>query len=317
MNKKCPLHGLKSKAQLYSMLGVNDKKLFRNGIQDKVKIYIAKDPKERLIEAPDYITKKAQKQVKNYLMKCDFPPYVFSGIKGKSYFNNAEMHLSSKYMYKTDISKFFPNISRDKVYLFFLNDLNTSPDVANILTNICTINISDSIETNPQVAEFVSKNKIRMFNHLCTGSPASPLLSYLVNRKMFDELNNIAENNGMSFSVYIDDVFFGSKKPIPYGVRQQILKTLTKHGYNISFKKVIYYKDKENKKVTGVIISPNNKLEIPNKLKLKIVSGFSKGNLKDSRAKINGMLIASSIIDKNSFNGIREYMKQLEKDSEE
>lgn len=299
------------------MLGINDKKLFKNGLQDKVKIYIVKDPKERLIEAPDYITKKAQKKVKNYLMKCDFPSYVFSGVKGKSYFNNAEIHKLSNYMYKTDISKFFPNISRNKVYRFFLNDLNTSPDVANILTNICTVNISDILETDQEVSEFVLNNKIRMYNHLCTGSPASPLLSYLVNRTMFDELNGIAENNGMSFSVYIDDVFFGSKKPIPYGIRQQILKTLTKHGYNISFKKVIYYKEEQNKKVTGVIISPDNKLEIPNKLKLKIVSGFSKGDLKVSRAKIKGMLIASGIIDKNSFNGIRQYMKQIEDESKE
>ena len=46
-----------------------------------------------------------------------------------------------KYLFKIDISKFFPNIGRNKVYNFYLKKLNTSPDVANILTNLSTINL--------------------------------------------------------------------------------------------------------------------------------------------------------------------------------
>jgi hypothetical protein len=241
-------------------------------------------------------------------MKCDLPSYVFSGVKKKSYIDNARFHKDCKYLYKTDISAFFPNISRNKVYKFFVNDLSTSPDVAKALTDICTVDISNALSSDELVADFVKKKKIRMHNHLCTGSPASPLLSYLVNRDLFDSLNKIATSNGLKFTVYVDDVFFSSKKPISYGIRQQILKTLTKYGYNISFKKVIYYNDRKNKKVTGVIITPFNELNVPNKLKRKVVTGFSKGKLTVKEEQLKGMLVASRLIEKDSFKGINQYI---------
>lgn len=308
LNRHCPLYGLQSKKQLAEILHITDKKLLKGKTQDEINIYIATEPKERLIEAPSWQIKKAQDTIKNLLMKCDIPFYVFSGVKGKSYYGNAAIHRECKYMYKTDISAFFPNISRDLVYNFFRFDLSTSSDVAKILTDICTVDISSALETDEVVRSFVAKKKIRKYNHLCTGSPASPVLSYLVNRKMFDEMYQIAQNNNLFFSIYIDDVFFSSKKWIALPIREQILKVLTKNGYNIASRKVVYYSEKDNKKVTGVIVSPNNQLKIPNKLKRKIVKGFSKGNFTIKEESLRGMLLAAKTIEKNSFSGINTYI---------
>ena len=304
LNRHCPLYGLQSKKQLAEILHITDKKLLKGKTQDEINIYIATEPKERLIEAPSWQIKNAQDTIKNLLMKCDIPFYVFSGVKGKSYYGNAAIHRECKYMYKTDISAFFPNISRDLVYNFFRFDLSTSSDVAKILTDICTVDISSTLETDAVVRSFVAKKKIRKYNHLCTGSPASPVLSYLVNRKMFDEMYQIAQNNNLFFSIYMDDVFFSSKKWIALPIREQILKVLTKNGYNIASRKVVYYSEKDNKKVTGVIVSPNNQLKIPNKLKRKIVKGFSKGNFTIKEESLRGMLLAAKTIEKNSFSGI-------------
>lgn len=292
------------------MLNIPKDILYKSNIQDNFKIYISQSPKKRLIEAPEHTVKLAQTKIKNWLMKCDIPDYVFSGVKKKSYIDNARIHKNCKYLYKTDISAFFPNTSRNQVYKFFADDLCTSPDVAKILTDICTVNISEKISSDIEVSKFVKDKKIRMYNHLCTGSPASPLLSYLVNRDMFDELNFIAINNGLIFSVYVDDVFFSSKKPIPYGVREQILKTLTKYGYNISFKKVIYYNDKKNKKITGVVVTSKNELNIPNKLKRKLVNGFSKGSYSVKEESLKGMLVAARLIEKDAFNGINNFVNK-------
>lgn len=308
LNRHCPLYGLQSKKQLAEILHITDKKLLKGKTQDEINIYIATEPKERLIEAPSWPIKKAQEIIKNYLMKCDIPYYVFSGVKGKSYYDNAAIHKECKFMYKTDISAFFPNISRELVYNFFRFDLGTSSDVAKILTDICTVDISSALETDESVRSFVKKKKIRMTNHLCTGSPASPVLSYLVNRKMFDEMYQIAQNNNLFFSIYMDDVFFSSKKWIALSIREQILKTLTKNGYNIASRKVVYYSDRDNKKVTGVIVSPNNQPKIPNKLKRKIVKGFAKGKLTIKEESLKGMLLAAKTIEKNSFNGINTFI---------
>lgn len=310
LNRHCPLYGLQSKKQLAEILHITDKKLLKGKTQDEINIYIATDPKERLIEAPSWSIKKAQEIIKNLLMKCDIPYYVFSGVKGKSYYDNAAIHKECKYMYKTDISAFFPNISRDLVHNFFRFDLNTSPDVAKILTDLCTVDISVPLETDEAVNSFVKKKNIRKHNHLCTGSPASPVLSYLVNRKMFDEMYKIAKSNNLFFSIYMDDVFFSSQKWIPLKIREQILKVLTKNGYNISARKVVYYSEKDYKKVTGVIVSPDNKLKIPNKLKRKIVTGFAKGKLTIKEESLKGMLVAANTIEKNAFNGINRYIKE-------
>ena len=82
---------------------------------------------------------------------------------------------------------------------------------------------------------------------------------------------------------------------------------------NISFRKVIYYTSKDNKKVTGLIITPKNELKIPNKLKRKIVFGFSKGKLKIGERNLKGMLVASNIIEKDSFSGIRKFLNNMDK----
>ena len=79
------------------MLEIADNKILKGKAQDKIKIKIVTEPKERLIEAPEDIIKKIQTKIKNYLSKCDLPPYVFSGIKGKSYFCNAWIHRECKF----------------------------------------------------------------------------------------------------------------------------------------------------------------------------------------------------------------------------
>lgn len=303
MNKISPLYGLQSKKQLYKMLNITNGKQFSENSYDRTNIYIQQSDR-RLIEAPNDLTKSAQYHIKNYLSKCDFPNYVFSGIKGKSYFSNAETHKNCRYLFKTDISAFFPSISRNKVYTYFLYGLNTSPDVAKILTDICTVDITSAVKNDPIVSEHVARKKIKCFHHLCTGSPASPLLSYLVNKGMFDTLQAIADNNGLTITVYMDDVFFSSKKEIPTGVRKQIIKTITKNGFNISAKKLKYYKPYHFKKVTGAYISPDNQLKIPNNLRLKIVKGYSSGRLKVPKQVLKGFVIASNVIEKGAFSNI-------------
>ncbi|MDE6751393.1 MAG: reverse transcriptase family protein [Eubacterium sp.] len=314
MNRNCPLYALKSKKQLKLKLKIADNKYIKDRFQDDINIFIDRTMKPRLIEAPCQELKHIQSNIKNCLHMCDFPDYVFSGVKNKTYLKNAYMHKDCKYMFKADISAFFPNVSRNTIYEFFKYDLNTSSDIAKILTDICTVNIAKSINNDEDVKEFVAFKNIRQKHHLCTGSPASPLLSYLANKKMFDELKNIADTYNYVFTIYVDDVFFSSLKPIPNSVQKRIIKTITKYGYNISKSKVTYYKPQDYKKVTGVIISPDNKLLVPNKLKRKIVNSFSKGKYTVSEQSMQGMLFAARKIEDNIFSGINNHLLNSKKE---
>ena len=86
--------------------------------------YIDKTKKPRLIEPPQAELKTVQKRMKTLLGKIQVPDNVFSGIKGRSYSDNARLHLgkSKRNLYKIDLTAFFPSISRETVYRFFFED---------------------------------------------------------------------------------------------------------------------------------------------------------------------------------------------------
>ena len=98
--------------------------------------YVDRAKKPRLIEPPRAELKAVQKRIKTLLGKIEVPDNVFSGIKGRSYSDNARLHLgeNTRNLYKIDLTAFFPSISRETVYYFFFEDLCCSPDVAEILT---------------------------------------------------------------------------------------------------------------------------------------------------------------------------------------
>ena len=299
MYKSCPLYALQSKKMLMKVLGIQDKKWTKNiYVQQNISPFIDCMVKPRLVEAPKQELKVIQKRIKNGLMKCRFPNYIFSGVKGKSYIDNAKMHAGIKYLYKIDISAFFPNTSREKVYMFFKNELKTSSDVAEIVTNLCTYDISIDLVEKKEIDTFIRMKKIKHINHLCTGASPSPLLSYLVNKSMFDEMYSLCLKYNVNMSVYVDDVVFSCDKPIQPEFRGRILKIVLKNGYNISKNKVKYYGSSDVKKVTGVIIKPDGTLDVPNKLKFKVTKRFKDTQKGSELNKLYGCVIAAKQIKK-------------------
>jgi RNA-directed DNA polymerase len=268
--KKCYLYGLKSKHKLMKLLYIKRRVYFKSTfISCKIFPYIENGEKSRLIEAPDNDIKIIQKNILHFLQRLDIPQYVYSGIKGKCYINNAREHGNKKYLYKMDISKFFPNINRDKVYSFYINKLKTSPDVGEILTNLTTINLklkNKYTKTMKQVNNFILEKNIKYDNHLITGSPLSCIMSYLVNEDMFTYIYNIARTYFITMTIYVDDLIFSSNKKIPLIFKKKILNIINNNNYLISKNKCKSYNRPLPKKVTGVILNKEGNIEIPNGL---------------------------------------------------
>ncbi len=315
--RKCYLYGLKSKKKLLELLHI-DRKIYCKSsfLNCKIKPYIEvnKNKKKRLIEAPDEDVKNIQSIILRALQLIDVPNYAFSGIKGKCYIDNAKAHSDKKYLFKIDISKFFPNIGRNRIYNFYLNKLKTSPDVANILTNLSTINLDLKNQNNKtmlKINEFINDAHIKERNHLITGSPLSSIMSYFANVDMFEKINEIALKYHVTMTVYVDDVVFSSDNKIPYFFRKNILNIISQNSYDVSVKKCKWYNKPENKKVTGVILDKNGKMQIPNKLMLKThnyINEINKGD-KTNIDKLQGCLVVA-----NSINGkFKEYRGQLKK----
>ena len=241
----CPLYGIQSKKMLKYILHIKNGDLLRQDcVVSMISPYIDKTKKSRLIESPQAELKTVQKRMKTLLGKIQEPDNVFSGIKGRSYSDNARLHLgkSKRNLYKIDLTAFFPSISRETVYRFFFEDLCCSPDVAEILTNLATVDLKKLNQSSLlEVYDFLTNKGVKCYNHLISGAPTSQILSYLVNHKMFDELQSLSDKNNVTMTVYVDDVVFSSEHKISSGSRKSVLSLIQKYNYQVSRKKVKGY----------------------------------------------------------------------------
>lgn len=312
----CPLYGVNSKRYLRYLLGIQNNDMMKQEyIAKLISPYIEKTGKPRLIEPPCKELKIVQKKIKRLLGKIHVPEYVFSGIKGRSYADNAFMHTgnSLRNLFKIDLTAFFPTISRNTVFKFFSEELCCSPDVSRILTDLTTIDLEMSNMTNPdEVYRFLDDKKISCYNHLISGAPTSQIMSYLVNREMFDEMKKISDENNIIMTIYVDDVTFSSEHWIPYRFKEKVFDIIKKFGYQISKKKVKRYTKLYPKLVTGVVIDSNGKPVVKNSIRYKIMSELTylkkHPDDEESRKRLKGLLIAARQVDRNIFPSVYNYV---------
>ena len=183
--------------------------------------------------------------------------------------------------------------------------------MANILTNLCTSDLSRDIKNKAEIDAFFQGKGITQINHLCTGASPSPILSYLVNQAMFDEMKCLCDANGIAMTIYVDDTIFSSNNEISTNIRSKILDIVAKYGYKVSIKKVKYYSVYEVKKITGVVIRSDGALDIPNRLRFKIKSRLKSHKEScevDDLNKLAGCVVAARQIDRRAYPSVVEYI---------
>lgn len=312
--QNCELYKVKRKRDLYYLLRATQKDvaLVLN------KYVVCVNENNRLLEKPNYQLKQLQRRLLYKLYQIEFPAYVFSGIKGKSAYDNAIQHINSKYMLKLDMSKFFPNTHRDKIYKFFLEKLKMAPDVAKLCTDITTINFKeDDVYIEDGVMNYLKEKHIKTTNHLPSGTPTSQILSYLANLDMFNEIIAYCDLHKLSCSIYVDDLTISTNRNISFEEGKQIKAIVEKYGQKISKNKTIRYKENEYKKVTGFVISPNHHLVVANKTRRKIKKKLSKvENIKSIDSSIRSSLIGlanfTQLSQKDAYSGLKNQLKQLD-----
>lgn len=311
---QCPLFQLKSKKQLMILLGLDRNFLKQDYVASQVSAYIKKDGKERLIEPPSNELKKIQTKMKKMLGKIIVPDNVFSGVKGRSYVDNARYHSHSQrqHLFKIDLTAFFPSISREKVFHFFCDELKTSPDVASILTNFTTVDLERiELKDREEIYQFLNQKKVGTLNHLISGAPTSQILSYLVNHTMFDEIQKYCDNNQVVMTIYVDDITFSSEHRISYAFQEKVHSIITKFGYHLSKEKAKRYKKLKAKLVTGVVIKSNGTIRLKNSMRQKIMIEFHhlQGHPDDlvSRKRLRGLLLAARQVEQNVYPTIYQF----------
>lgn len=302
---KIPLYGISRKRDLNQLLKIKTHN--NNKYNMQYKPYIEQKPKKRLIEAPKTELKIIQKRIKKYLDCFDYPDNVFSGIKGRSYIDNTYYHINSNYFLKMDLSKFFPNTSREKIYKFYFNKMKMENDIAAIMCDLSTVDLT-SIMTK-DIDEFIKEKGIMHINHLPSGSPISSILSYLANIDMFNELKILAKRNNCIVSFYVDDIIFSSKNKISKSIVKDAERIITKYGQIVNIKKTKSYITNDYKKITGCVIY-NHELLIPNKTKYKIAKLLKQEEYTTKEINsILGLINNAHLFNKEKYNDLQYKIK--------
>ena len=111
------------------------------------------------------------------------------------------------------------------------------------------------------------------------------------------------------------------KKRKRYGIIIKIV--LRKYNHRPKYSKVKQYSKNDYKPITGVIISKNNKILIPNKLRYKIVTIFQEIKKMNLNTKLSveqnklfdslrGLLVSTKNIDNTAFPNISQSFKDIE-----
>lgn len=248
-----PFYKLNSIKKLANLLQVSLSELERleslTKSNNKIYAVFTVGGKKREIQTPVHpLLKKVQHRLYNLLNRFELPEYLFSGRKGLSYISNAKIHQNSKFVLTMDIEHFYASTRGEFIFQFFHHKLKMASDLAHILTNISTYrDFSANIQKIP------------------TGSMLSQLLAFLAYSDIFETISKLSKDNNYIFSLYVDDMTFSSNSFIPHDFHKQIEEILRSKKLRFKRSKVRYYNDTQSKKVTGVIITSNNQLCVPNK----------------------------------------------------
>ena len=227
---------------------------------------VEKEKSERLVKIPtgedstkyrkivtinQELIKKSQKRFNKILMNImldkkvrgvkqkSIIPYLHSAVKQRSYHTNAQVHIGDRYVFAIDLKDFYPSVTKYKLYLFFKEKFNLSPDIAMFYSVLSTCKSDDGTY------------------RLGQGLSQSSTLAYLVNYSLFNYLYVLSKDNDIEMSIYVDDVVFSSKKKIPQSFIDRLFGIIKGNDMLIKRKKVHNYKKESVKKITGVYINGN------------------------------------------------------------
>jgi hypothetical protein len=238
-----PLYRIQGLKQFQKIVGLEWAAVEQFLSEDHYKVWTTASGRD--IQAPIRTLKLVHRRIYKLLARIELPDYLHSQ-RGRSYSSNARAHLGEVPLIKTDISRFYPNVSRDKVFLMFVEQFRCAIDIAHRLADLCCYRQM----------------------HLPTGSPLSGLIAFFASRKMFDEIASRVATVGCVFTVYVDDITVSGQRATKR-LLFEVRNIIESHGLLAKKEKSATFAAPAPKRVTGVIVL-KNELRLPNERHLKI-----------------------------------------------
>ncbi len=251
--------------------------------------------KIRILHSPSAEMKAIQAWIlRNILEKLPTHKSATGFIRKQSILVNAERHRENSFCLCLDITDFFNNTSKKKVFTFF-RSLGYPDQIAITLTNLCTHE-----------------------NGLPQGGVSSPALSNLVNTRLDHRISSYVGKRNIVYTRYADDITISSNNSDQlYKAKKVIEKILDDEGYQLNSTKTRFLRPGALRKITGLVISDdNNSIGVGRKekriLRAKIHQSLNSTTMNKSEKlkkenHIQGWLNYLNSIDKNSVRYLGEY----------
>lgn len=212
----------------------------------------------RTIAAPTDKLKRLQSNLGNLLSIClqeletsgaRKTPFVHGFVKGKSILTNARVHRNKRWVLNLDLHDFFGTVNFGRIRGTFIKDrsFQLHPDVATLIAQIACRN-----------------------NGLLQGAPSSPIIANMVARSLDLKLVDVANQYGLRYSRYADDITFSTRKqdfPLALACNDKsgsghdwvlgdkLKKVLTRSGFAENPKKTRLQYLESRQEVTGLVVN--------------------------------------------------------------
>ena len=205
----------------------------------------------REISAPKPQLKRLQYWIlDNLLNKVEVSEQTHGFVSKRNIVSNALPHLNQAVVINCDLENFFPTLGYPRVKGLF-KSLGYSTEVATVLALLTT--------EAEQKEVILDGEKLYLYTgkrYLPQGSPASPMISNLICRKLDKRMNGIATALGFVYTRYADDMTFSSKEYLNINKMMFWIKGIvTEEGFILHPDKTRIMKKGSRHEVTGVVVN--------------------------------------------------------------
>ncbi|BDR76111.1 reverse transcriptase family protein [Clostridium tetani] len=258
----------------------------------------------RNIAAPKSLLKNAQRKIlEEILSKLPVSEYAHGFLKEKSVVSGAKAHKSRpELLINIDLEDFFPTITFERVRGMF-KGFGYSGYVASLLSMICTYCERMELEVRGETKYVKTSHRI-----LPQGSPASPMITNIICRKLDKRLSGLASKYSFTYTRYADDMsfsFINENIDLTYGrLIGLISKIVKEEGFNINKNKTKFLRQNNRQCITGIVIN-NEEIGVSKKWIKNLRAAIYNAN----KLKNNGQIPSSKTI--NEIAGMASWIKSV------
>lgn len=201
------------------------------------------DSRYRIICIPHPPLMKVQRWItQNVLKHGDVHEASVAFAPDSTLIKATQPHCGAQWLIKLDIKRFFESIPERIIYRVF-REFGFQALVAFEMTRLCTRLYPEPpiYDTRKWSSAGISGYKIRAYEqawqgHLPQGAPTSPMLANLACLKLDELLAELADNEGMQYTRYADDLTFSSRsKELGRDRATNVVGKVFKHLVHLGF----------------------------------------------------------------------------------